>query len=298
MISNVKDLEMSTIRIRVVALAFASVCALTACSGGGEQTTPAPADPQPTATSTDQAPAPEQSGTPPQGGQGRMPGASGLIAEVKDETAYVQGSDGQTAVTWKGDTAFTQQVTAATSDIAVGSCVVAMGEAGDDGVIAATTVTLSEAVDGECAQGFGGMGGGGGLPGGGTPPSGMPEGGMPSGMPEGGMPSGMPEDGERPSGGPGGGFGGFAVGLVTAVDGDTITVEGAGLGQDAEATTSTVTLGGSTVVTTTAEASADDVEAGLCVTAMGEVDDVGAVTAATMQLSEPTDGQCGGGFRR
>ena len=43
---------------------------------------------------------------------------------------------------------------------------------------------------------------------------------------------------------------------------------------------------------------ADDVEAGLCVTAMGEVDDVGAVTAATMQLSEPTDGQCGGGFRR
>ena len=28
------------------------------------------------------------------------------------------------------------------------------------------------------------------------------------------------------------------------------------------------------------------------------VDDVGAVTAATMQLSEPTDGQCGGGFRR
>ena len=48
----------------------------------------------------------------------------------------------------------------------------------------------------------------------------------------------------------------------------------------------------------TAEASADDVEAGLCVTAMGEVDDVGAVTAATMQLSEPTDGQCGGGFRR
>ncbi len=75
-------------------------------------------------------------------------------------------------------------------------------------------------------------------------------------------------------------------------------MEGAGLGQDAEATTSTVTLGGSTVVTTTAEASADDVEAGLCVTAMGEVDDVGAVTAATMQLSEPTDGQCGGGFRR
>ena len=246
-----------------------------------------PADPQPTATSTDQAPAPDQSGTPPQGGQGRMPGASGLIAEVKDETAYVQGSDGQTAVTWTGDTAFTQQVTAATSDIAVGSCVVAMGEAGDDGVIAATTVTLSEAVDGECAQGFGG-----------TPPSGLPEGGMQSGMPEGGMPSGMPEDGERPSGGPGGGFGGFAVGLVTAVDGDTITVEGAGLGQDAEATTSTVTLGGSTVVTTTAEASADDVEAGLCVTAMGEVDDVGAVTAATMQLSEPTDGQCGGGFRR
>ena len=219
---------MPSLRIRVAALAFASVCALTACSGG-EQTTPAPADPQPTATSTDQAPAPEQSGTPPQGGQGRMPGASGLIAEVKDETAYVQGSDGQTAVTWTGDTAFTQQATGATSDIAVGSCVVAMGEAGDDGVIAAATVALSEAVDGECAQGFGGMGGpggGGGFPGGGTPPSGLPEGGMPSGMPEGGMPSGMPEDGERPSGGPGGGFGGFAVGLVAAVDGDTITDDG------------------------------------------------------------------------
>jgi len=292
MISKVKDLEMSTIRIRVAALAFASVCALTACSGGGEHTTPAPAD-QPTATSTDQAPAPEQSGTPPQDGQGRMPGASGLIAEVKDKTAYVQGSDGQTAVTWTGNTTFTQEVTGATSDIAVGSCVVAMGEAGDDGVIAAAAVTISEAVNGECAQGFGGMGSGGGFPGGGTPPSGIPEGGMPSGRP-----SGMPEDGERPSGGPGGGLGGFAVGLVNAVDGDKIIVEGAGFGQDAEATTSSVTLGSSTVVTTTADASADVVEAGLCVTAMGEVDDVGAVTADTMQLSEPMDGQCRGGSRR
>ena len=65
------------------------------------------------------------------------------------------------------------------------------------------------------------------------------------------MPSGMPEDGERPSGGPGGGFGGFAVGLVAAVDGDTITdisyaAEGCSISQASTSVMGDLLIGGTT----------------------------------------------------
>lgn len=230
-------------------------------------------------------------------GDGELPGGGGVtgeIAAVADAVLQVQGDDGQTAVSWDDTTTITQTVTAALSDITVGSCVVAVG-AGDDGT-AATSVTISTAVDGGCTGGFGG-----GMPGGGEMPE---DGGMPSGMPSGApgdqapgdgeQPSGMPTD--RPDGASGGGFGGVTAGLVTAVDGSTITVESAGFGDDAETTTATVTVDDATTYTTTADADATAITVGRCVVAQGESDDSGKVAATSLALSDAGDDGCSTGF--
>ncbi len=47
-----------------------------------------------------------------------------------------------------------------------------------------------------------------------------------------------------------------------------------------------------TEVVATVSATADDVAEGTCLTARGEADDLGAVTAASVALSEPVDGSC------
>ncbi|MEU2198951.1 hypothetical protein [Isoptericola sp. NPDC019482] len=231
------------------------------------------------------------------GGGGRAPGVSGEVAAVDGTTAQVQGSDSQTAVTWTDDTTITVTVDGTLDDVAVGSCVVATSGAtpGDDGATAdedaaAATVAVSEPTDGECAGGFGG-----GVPGDGDGqrPEGAPSD-MPSGMPT-DMPSGMPTD--MPSGGPGGGrggFGGLTSGKVTAVDGSTVTVSATS--SDGESTEETVTVDDATVYTVQQDGSADDVAVGQCVTARGEEDDGGAVTATSLTVSSPGDDGCSTGF--
>lgn len=238
---------------------------------------------------------------------GEMPGGGGVtgeIAAVTDSVLQVQGDDGQTAVSWDDSTTITQTVAAALSDVTVGSCVVAVG-ASDDGT-AATSVAISAAVDGECTGGFGGSGGSGGFGGGGEMPGDgeMPDD-MPSGAPDGQAPDGQaPGDGEQPSGMPtdmpdgaaGGGFGGVTTGLVTAVDGSTITVESTGFGDDAQTTTSTVTVDDSTTYTTTVDADATAIAVGRCVVAQGDSDDSGKVAATSLVLSDAGDDGCSTGF--
>lgn len=80
------------------------------------------------------------------------------------------------------------------------------------------------------------------------------------------------------------------VGEVTAVSATGFTVLGLG---DEEVD---VDVTGDTTFTTTADATADAVEVGRCLSAQGEADDTGAVTAATISVSDPVDGACGGGF--
>lgn len=84
----------------------------------------------------------------------------------------------------------------------------------------------------------------------------------------------------------------MVAGLVTAVDGSTVTLQQTRPGSE-EATTVTFTLGADATVTTTGAATAADATVGSCVTAQGEADDTGAVTATSMSLSEATDGECG-----
>lgn len=264
-----------------LALVAAGVLILAGCSSSSDDTAASTTDPNASSEA---------------GGQ-QMParsGVSGLIASISDGVLQVQGADEQNAVSYDDATTVSETVSGDLDAIVVGSCVVVMGTSdgadaeGDDatGAVTAESVTVSDAVDGECTGGFGG---------GGAPSGGMPEGGE--------MPSGAPADGEMPSVAPsgaadGGGMGGgFAVGLVTAVDGDAVTVESS-FGE--ETTTSSVLTTADTTVTTTVSSDSSALEVGRCVTVQGEADDAGTVAATALTVTDTVDGECttgfGGGF--
>lgn len=226
----------------------------------------------------DQAPAAgsAQAGSP--GGRSTFPGASGEIAAVDGSTAQVQNPQaGQVAVTWNDATTFTKQVTAGLADVAVGSCVTVQSGAeagsGDASPVAATTVRISEPVDGSCiGGGLGGRGAGG------EPPAGVPS------PPEGRG----PRDGARPEMRRLGG----AFGEVTAVTSDGFSFTSQRPGGD-EAETVAVTVSAQTTYTRQAAGSAADVKVGSCATARGQADDTGAITAETIAISPQQDGSCG-----
>lgn len=271
----------STFRSRlplVAVVAAVGLFGLTACAGAAATTTP-----------DDTASEAETAEQPPAGAD-QARGVSGLVAAASDGLLQVQStsSDGeseQTAVTYTGETTVTSEITGSLADVTVGSCVTIMTGTEDDAV--ATTVRITAAVDGACTTGFGGGGMGGG-PGGDRPE---------------GAPTGAPTDGERPEGAPtdapegmgDGGFGGITAGLVTAVDGTTITVEST-VPDEEEATTTTVTVDDATTYTTTVDADATALAAGVCVTAQGEADESGGFAATSLAVSAAVDGACSTGF--
>jgi hypothetical protein len=224
-------------------------------------------------------------------------GISGLVAAVSDSLMQVQETDSQTAVTWTDETVVTRTVAVALDAIAVGSCVVAMAPAAEDGTtpVVATTVTVSEPVDEECTATFGAF-----QPGGPTSledGAERPDDGGALQLPEGGeLPEGMepPEGAELPEGMPGGAamgtFGQLVSGRATAVSGSTLTVEATGA--DGVATTETVEVDAETVVTATVAADASAIAVGLCASVRGETDTRGGMTATTIALSDAGDDGC------
>lgn len=240
------------------ACAVLLLASLTACGGDDDSATDAGAA---------AAAAPADRGGPGGAGMPGGPGASGLVAAVSGRTMQVQSAgSGQVAVTWTAETAFLEQVAGSSADVTVGTCVLVTADGGtEDGEpVAADAVRITEAAeDGGCT---GGSGGG------------------PGGGPGGERPEGMPTD--RPTDRPAG-FGGTA-GKVTAVSTTGFTVESAEV--DVE-----VTVDAETTYSTTAEADAAAAEVGRCVTAVGEADDTGAVTATRINVSDPVDGECSAG---
>jgi len=95
--------------------------------------------------------------------------------------------------------------------------------------------------------------------------------------------------GDAPTGGFGGAGGGFTSGTVTAIDGDTVTLE-----LD-DGTTVTITTTDDTTVTTTDEASVSDLAEGDSLTVMGEADDDGNVAATSITEGATGFGGMGGG---
>lgn len=213
-------------------------------------------------------------------GARRGPAASGRIAAITGTTMQVQNQQsGQVAVSWTAKTAFSHQVTASASAVAVGSCVMATGGSGGASSTAsftATRVVLTPATDGACGGGFGG--------GGGQRPSGFPSGIRPS-------------DRAFPSAAPGGTQrGAVAFGKVTAKSGASLTVSMQVPGSSAPATTRTVTIAGTTKVYTQAATTATSLAVGKCVSAQGAADSSGTVTATRVQITEAVNGVCTTGF--
>jgi hypothetical protein len=279
-------------------IAVVSALALAACgpsSGSGDAGAPAGAS----------TPAPTGAAGGGAGGQ-RPPGVNGLVAAVSGSTMEVQTRTDQTAVTWNNSTTFTTTASATLADVTVGACVTVLepassGSATTSGSgsapatqVTAASVDVRPAVNGQCT-GFGGAGGAGGP--GGVPGSGATR------------PSGAPT--APPTTGAAGGRGSGDVGRralagqVTAVSGDTITVQETlrPRGTDTATATATptiatvtVTTNASTTYTAQKTGAASDVTVGECASALGKADDTGAVTATSISLRPATNGSCTTGF--
>jgi len=248
-------------------------------------------------------------------------GLSGEIVQLGTGYFLAQGDGMQTTVAYDASTTFTNAVSGSLADVTAGSCITAFGGSSDAngaGSSTMTTVTVSQPVDGECVTGFVGAGQFGGA---GSLPSGVPTdraGGTAGGFP-GGAPSGGPDGGRGfPTGsatdGPdaGGGFRGMgAVGEVTGVSGDTITVErtvpagatdGTGASSAPTSSTTTVTVNASTTYEVEKAADSSALAVGLCMTARGTADTSGGYAATSIALSPKGANGCStatgrGGFR-
>lgn len=265
------------------AAGVAAVATVAACGGGSSPSAPAAhGSTGSTTAATSSRAAPGQGA-----GRGQAPAASGTIAAVAGTTMQVQSrQNGQVAVSWTAATTFTQQVDVAAGSLKAGDCVTAVAPSGTSANAAsftASTVSVSTPTDGSCTGGRFGAGG--------ARPSGAPR------------PSARPSRTTRPSGFPSGaargraGFGAVASGSVVSVSGSTLVIAARTFGSGTSTPTTTnktVTLGSATKITTEQRATASAVKVGRCATARGSADASGAVTATSVAITDPVDGQCGG----
>jgi hypothetical protein len=179
-------------------------------------------------------------------------------------------------------------------DVTVGSCVTVVGKPSTTGSagspVTATTVTISAPVKGNCA-GAGGFGGGGfgGFGGGGTGGAGA---------------SPRPSFSARPR--PTGSRGAFGNGTFGGANGKVTSISATGFVVQAmrrTAGSSTATETDITVITSSASkylktvtASASALKVGLCITAVGTANSIGAVAARSIRVSQPGPSGCVTGF--
>ena len=263
-------------------LGAAAALTLSACGTSGTPTASQSGSPAPSPSAA------AAGGSSPRAAA-RGPAASGLIAAVSGSTLQVQNAQvGQVAVTWTAATKFTQQVTLSLGSIKAGDCATAAATAGSPTAASftATTVTVSQAVNGRCFGGFGG----GAVPSPGSSFSPRPR---PSGTRSFARPSGAARTGA------------FATGSVVSVSGSTIVVASRSFGPGAGAspaasvgttTNKTVTLTSATKITTVRSATAAAATVGRCVTAEGKADSTGTVAATSIAVTDPVNGKCTSGF--
>ena len=241
--------------LQTAVVAAAILLATTACGSSPEP-----------AAATDQGDqlAPQQSTV----GDREFPGANGEIAAIDGRTLQVQNPmEGQVAVTYTAKTAITAEVAAEAADLEVGDCVMVTGEGEDD--VTATSVRISERTEGSCSPAG----------------SGRFEGGPPPGDLQGELPEGVPTDLPDRAVMMG------AFGEVTAVSANGFTVSTQLPGEES-ATTRQVTTSADTTWTDTVDADAGSLKVGKCVSARGDRDDTGALTATSISVADPVDGEC------
>jgi hypothetical protein len=261
------------------------VLGLTACGGSsGNAATPA-------ATIASSA-APGSSPTPA-AAPAAFPGVVGTAAAVSGSSLEVQNpTSGQVTVTFTASTPITDTVSVTSKDVTVGSCVTVVGKPSAAGAAAksvtATSVTISAPVKGGCTGGgAGGFGGG--------------FGGFGPGQ---GTASPRPSFSPRPR--PTGSRGAFGNGTFGGADGKVTSVSATGFVVEARSRTAgsgTATDTSVTVITTSASkylktvtAGASALKVGLCITAVGTPNSIGAVAARSIRISQPGPTGCVTGF--
>ena len=215
----------------------------------------------------------------PRAGARAFNGAAGQLVQIKGQTLIVSNAQGDTTVAYTSSTPITQTSTATFADITSGECISATGTKDTSGAITASNVTVRNATNGSCtAAGVFGPGG----PGGGAGNGGATRTPNPNRTP-------------NPSFSPPANLG-RANGLVTAVNGTSVTVQETG----ATGTTSSTTI---TVPTTVQVSRIDTVDSsalqtGECLTALGQKDSSGTVQARTLTIvpAGPNGCAAGGGF--
>jgi hypothetical protein len=204
-------------------------------------------------------------------GRAGLPAAAGEVAAISGKTMQVQSQQaGQVAVAWTSSTTFSHPVATALSTVKAGDCVVATAPSGSSSTsFTATALTVSAPVNGQC-----------GGPGNGQRPTGQ-------------RPSGFPSGAPGASGALAGGA--FATGTVSSVSGSTLVIA-AGQPGASSTTNRTVTVDSKTNISTQRSTTSNSLKVGLCVTAQGSSDSTGTVTASSVRITDPVNGQCTAGF--
>lgn len=216
--------------------------------------------------------------TSPSPGRGAFGNAVvGQVTQVSAGKMSVSDQGGDVTVAYTTSTSVLQSGTGSLSDAAPGTCVTATGQKDASGALAATTLQVELNMNGNCTQPAGGFGGGQGA---GNPSP------RPSGARQG---QGSPRPGVSP-----GQFANLMAvrGKVASVSGTTLTV------QPDSGSPATVTVPSTVRVTRLVTSSTARLAVGECVTANGQRDGSGTVTARTILISAPGPNGCtrAGGF--
>lgn len=220
--------------------------------------------------------------TPAAGARAALPAATGTIAAVSGTTLEVQNpTSGQTTVTFSASTVLTKTISTTASALVAGICVTAVGTPSTASSsttlfgrpVTATTVTISQPVNGSCnlgaaAGGFGGRR----FPGGS------------GGTTAGGGASGTARF-------PGIAKFATASGLVTSFANGVAQVSATDRATGATVSIP-VTVGASTSYLERTSATAADLVVGECARAVGTMNSIGAIAATRIAISSPNANGC------
>lgn len=202
-------------------------------------------------------------------------GAAGTLAQINGTSLILTDTTGtDVSVDYTNTTTITQTKTGVLADIVPGSCVVATGTKDASGTLVASSVRLSQPVNGACTAGLGNRPPGAGA--GNRTPSGTPRATPAPGQP---IPS-------------------FSAGKVTTVTGTAVTL------QPTTGAAQTITVPTTVTVAESSTASPTDLSVGDCIQATGPKDSSGKVAATSLSIVPAGPSGCftggrggfGGGF--
>jgi hypothetical protein len=298
----VNNLEVPVAKGRRLVLAAGTLAVISlvaaACGGGGGKAAASSTSNKPAATGAASSPvatglqaagsgsgsgSPSASSSPSGPPAAFRPAASGKIASVTGDILEVQSPEsGQTTVKLSSSTIITATVSVSASDVTKGVCISATGTKGASGSVDATLVSVFSATKGQCNRGFGAAGGG-------TGTARF----TPGTFPRRTTGSRPPTTFKRPAN--------FATasGKVTSTSGTKINVEAVTVsfskGKVSTKTgPKTVDVSKSTKYSKTERVASGTLKVGECVTATGSTNSIGAVSATTLIVTQPTSSGCSG----